>query len=123
MSDALDRARWNGTDSTFEGYVVSRFTKTNGKRMVVLEDDRGLCHIYPESDRLAIQHGEGEADMNTNNTGIRTGDNGKDVAIMITITEREIESGVDLGPVIDARVEAARQTLRTFLTKGGADDR
>lgn len=50
----LDRARWNGTDSTFEGFIVARYKKLNGKPMVVLEDERGLNHIYPVSDRLEV---------------------------------------------------------------------
>ena len=50
----LERARWNGTDSTFEGWIVGRYTKLSGKAMVVLEDDRGLNHIYPVSDRLEV---------------------------------------------------------------------
>jgi hypothetical protein len=43
------RYRWQGEDSTFEGVIVARYTKRNGKRMVVLEDDRGLNHIYPDN--------------------------------------------------------------------------
>lgn len=47
-----DRFRWEGTDSVFEGTPQAWFTKRNGKSMVVLEDDRGLLHVYPVSDRL-----------------------------------------------------------------------
>ena len=51
----LDFARWEGEDSVFEGCVVSRYTKIGGKAMVVLEDDRGLNHIYPDNPkRLTI---------------------------------------------------------------------
>lgn len=51
----LDYVRWEGEDSVFEGHVVSRYQKLSGKRMVVVEDDRGLNHIYPaDSEKLVI---------------------------------------------------------------------
>lgn len=53
-TNARERYLWNGTDSTFEGVAVAQFQKTTGKRMVVLEDDRGLLHIYPMTDRLVL---------------------------------------------------------------------
>jgi hypothetical protein len=46
------RAVWKGADSIFEGTIQARFFKRNGKQMVVLEDDRGLLHIYPDNERL-----------------------------------------------------------------------
>jgi hypothetical protein len=52
LDEARERYRWNGTDSTFEGVAVAWFRKLSGKRMVVLEDDRGLLHIYPDTERL-----------------------------------------------------------------------
>lgn len=53
--ETLDKARWKGTDSTFEGWIVARYRKLSGKPMVVLEDERGLNHIYPDDPkRLTI---------------------------------------------------------------------
>lgn len=52
------RALWNGTDSQFLGTVQSFFKKRSGKEMVVLEDDRGLLHVYPVSDRLIMYEDE-----------------------------------------------------------------
>jgi hypothetical protein len=46
------RCRWDGTDSTFEGDVRDVFDKRSGKIMVVLENDHGLIHVYPVTERL-----------------------------------------------------------------------
>ncbi len=35
-----------GGDYRFDGLVVSRFTKTSGLIRYVVEDDRGVLHIY-----------------------------------------------------------------------------
>ena len=38
-----------GGDYTFEGVIVSVFTKQSGKSVrYVVEDDRGILHIYSE---------------------------------------------------------------------------
>lgn len=52
MSSNLEYWMWQGEDSIFIGTLQARFTKRNGKPMVVLEDDRGLLHVYPDSHRL-----------------------------------------------------------------------
>lgn len=35
-----------GGDYTFEGEVVASFTKKSGVRRYVVEDDRGVLHVY-----------------------------------------------------------------------------
>lgn len=35
-----------GGDYTFIGYVVSRFNKISGQVRYVVEDDRGVLHVY-----------------------------------------------------------------------------
>lgn len=35
-----------GGDYTFEGFVVAVFTKKSGIERVVVEDDRGILHIF-----------------------------------------------------------------------------
>jgi len=37
-----------GGDYTFEGTIVSVFTKLSGKVRIVVEDDRGLLFIFSE---------------------------------------------------------------------------
>ena len=37
-----------GGDYTFVGVVVADFTKKSGARRFVVEDDRGVLHIYSE---------------------------------------------------------------------------
>lgn len=37
-----------GGDYTFEGHVVAVFTKLSGAIRLVVEDDRGVLHVYSE---------------------------------------------------------------------------
>lgn len=37
-----------GGDYTFEGTVVAIFTKRSGAVRLVVEDDRGVLHVYSE---------------------------------------------------------------------------
>jgi hypothetical protein len=37
-----------GGDYTFEGHVVSVFEKLSGAVRLVVEDDRGVLHVYSE---------------------------------------------------------------------------
>jgi len=43
-----DKVRKIGGDYTFEGVVVAVFEKLSGKVRVVVEDDRGVLHIFSE---------------------------------------------------------------------------
>ena len=48
MVNMGDRVSKTGGDYTFEGVVVSRFTKRSGAVRIVVEDDRGLLMIMNE---------------------------------------------------------------------------
>lgn len=37
-----------GGDYTFKGHVVAVFTKISGAIRLVVEDDRGVLHVYSE---------------------------------------------------------------------------
>ena len=41
-----------GGDYTFDGTVVSVFTKLSGKIRVVVEDNRGILHIFSEANLI-----------------------------------------------------------------------
>lgn len=41
-----DTVRKIGGDYTFEGTIVAEFTKLSGAMRYVVEDDRGVLHIY-----------------------------------------------------------------------------
>lgn len=43
-----DRVEKIGGDYTFIGHIVSVFTKRSGAVRYVVEDDRGVLHIYSE---------------------------------------------------------------------------
>lgn len=43
---ANDYVRKKGGDYTFEGFVVAAFRKTSGQVRYVVEDDRGVLHVY-----------------------------------------------------------------------------
>ena len=50
-----------GGDYTFEGIVVAVFTKLSGAIRLVVEDDRGVLHVYSEknlklSEKVAASH-------------------------------------------------------------------
>lgn len=49
-----DKVRKIGGDYTFEGIVVSVFKKLSGKERFVVEDDRGVLHIYSDKNLEAI---------------------------------------------------------------------
>ncbi len=42
------KVRKVGGDYTFVGVVVAAFTKLSGKERYVVEDDRGILHIFSE---------------------------------------------------------------------------
>ncbi len=44
-----DKVEKVGGDYTFVGIVVSVFNKLSGKVRVVVEDDRGILHIFSEA--------------------------------------------------------------------------
>ncbi len=43
-----DKVEKIGGDYTFIGIVVSKFGKLSGKIRFVVEDDRGILHVYSE---------------------------------------------------------------------------
>lgn len=43
-----DAVKKNGGDYIFDGIVVSVFTKLSGKIRLVVEDDRGILHVFSE---------------------------------------------------------------------------
>ena len=43
-----DKVKKVGGDYTFEGIVVSAFKKLSGVERFVVEDDRGVLHVYSE---------------------------------------------------------------------------
>jgi hypothetical protein len=43
VGDAVEKV---GGDYTFAGHVVARFLKRSGKVRFVVEDDRGVLHVY-----------------------------------------------------------------------------
>jgi hypothetical protein len=43
-----DRVEKVGGDYTFEGVVVAAFCKLSGAERYVVEDDRGVLHVYGE---------------------------------------------------------------------------
>lgn len=43
-----DKVEKVGGDYTFCGTIVSRFTKLSGAVRFVVEDDRGVLHVYSE---------------------------------------------------------------------------
>lgn len=44
----LDRVYKVGGDYSFEGHIVAMFEKLSGATRFVVEDDRGVLHIYSE---------------------------------------------------------------------------
>lgn len=42
-----------GGDYRFDGYVVAAFTKISGEVRYVVEDDRGILHIYSDKNLVA----------------------------------------------------------------------
>lgn len=43
-----DKVEKVGGDYTFVGYIVADFNKLSGARRLVVEDDRGVLHVYSE---------------------------------------------------------------------------
>lgn len=43
-----DKVEKTGGDYRFEGVIVSAFKKLSGAERFVVEDDRGVLHIYSE---------------------------------------------------------------------------
>lgn len=52
--DIGDRVEKLGGDYTFVGVIVSRFAKLSGAIRLVVEDDRGVLHIYGEKNLRII---------------------------------------------------------------------
>jgi hypothetical protein len=50
-----DKVRKVGGDYRFEGIIVAAFTKLSGARRCVVEDDRGILHIFSEAQIEAIR--------------------------------------------------------------------
>jgi len=48
MFNVYDRVEKVGGDYTFKGVVVAAFPKLSGAIRYVVEDDRGILHIYSE---------------------------------------------------------------------------
>jgi hypothetical protein len=48
-----DKVSKVGGDYTFEGTVVAVFTKLSGAIRLVVEDDRGVLHVYSEKNLTA----------------------------------------------------------------------
>jgi hypothetical protein len=48
MFEVNDKVEKVGGDYTFEGIVVSVFKKLSGLTRLVVEDDRGVLHVYSE---------------------------------------------------------------------------
>ena len=44
-----DKVKKVGGDYTFEGIIVAVFKKLSGKIRIVIEDDRGILHIFSET--------------------------------------------------------------------------
>ena len=61
MTDPLfktgDSVHKVGGDYTFEGIIVSAFPKLSGQIRYVVEDDRGILHIYSEKNLSLSQDG------------------------------------------------------------------
>lgn len=51
-----------GGDYTFEGIVVAAFKKLSGVERFVVEDDRGVLHVYSEK-ILRLKHKENESQL------------------------------------------------------------
>lgn len=49
-----DKVKKVGGDYTFEGVVVSVFCKLSGQVRVVVEDDRGILHIFSERNLVKL---------------------------------------------------------------------
>ena len=46
MFELGDQVEKTGGDYTFDGVVVAVFSKLSGARRYVVEDDRGILHIF-----------------------------------------------------------------------------
>ncbi len=44
-----DKVKKTGGDYRFDGIVVAAFAKTSGKHRFVVEDDRGILHVFGET--------------------------------------------------------------------------
>jgi hypothetical protein len=47
-----DRVEKIGGDYSFQGVIVVTFTKLSGQKRFVVEDDRGVLHIYSEKNLI-----------------------------------------------------------------------
>jgi hypothetical protein len=64
-----DKVKKVGGDYTFEGTVVAVFPKLSGAIRLVVEDDRGVLHVYSEKilafvDAPQVPTGTGTASIN-----------------------------------------------------------
>jgi hypothetical protein len=55
MIEVGDRVEKVGGDYRFDGVVVSKFNKIIGVERFVVEDDRGVLHIYSEKNLKVIK--------------------------------------------------------------------
>jgi molybdopterin converting factor small subunit len=58
-----DKVEKLGGDYTFAGVIVADFTKLSGQRRFVVEDDRGVLHIYSEAAAAAVLSAVGHAEL------------------------------------------------------------
>ena len=52
--EVLDKVEKIGGDYTFVGVIVSKFKKLSGATRFVVEDDRGVLHVYSEKNLKAV---------------------------------------------------------------------
>lgn len=50
-----DKVEKVGGDYTFEGEIVARFQKLSGALRFVVEDDRGVLHVYSEKNLKLVK--------------------------------------------------------------------
>ena len=50
-----DKVRKVGGDYVFDGVIVSSFLKISGKVRYVVEDDRGILHIFSEKNLKLLE--------------------------------------------------------------------
>jgi hypothetical protein len=54
----FDKVSKVGGDYRFDGVVVSVFKKLSGVTRIVVEDDRGILHIYSPANLVVTEAGE-----------------------------------------------------------------
>jgi hypothetical protein len=51
----FDKVSKQGGDYSFDGTIVAAFVKLSGKERYVVEDDRGILHIFSENNLIEQQ--------------------------------------------------------------------